>query len=73
MESQQGKPCEYAGARRTGREGAMEDMGMTDTQFKAFIRSLLRSVEDAKAEQDTEKKDEKLKGIADDLRATLED
>lgn len=50
----------------------MEQMGMTDSQFKAFIRFLIDALEDAKKE-DGEKKEEKLNKILENLQSSLED
>lgn len=51
----------------------MDEMGMTDKQFTAYVRSLLRSIEEARKEQDTAAKDDKLDKIIKDLQATIED
>ncbi len=51
----------------------MVDMGMTDKQFNGFVRFLLDALKDAIQEKESEKKDEKLTKIADNLQKTLED
>nr|WP_317362584.1 hypothetical protein [uncultured Blautia sp.] len=51
----------------------MKDMGMTDKQFNGFIRFLIDGIEEAKKEKDTEKKDERLQKILNNLQSTLED
>ncbi len=47
--------------------------GMTDKQFKAFIRFILGALNDAIHETDTEKHHAKLLEISDQLRQILED
>lgn len=51
----------------------MQDMGMTDKQFNGFIRFLIDGLREAKEEQDTKKKDERIQKILDNLQSTLED
>lgn len=51
----------------------MEDMGMTDKQFNAFIRFLIDDLKEAKGEQDMEKKDARIQKILENLQSTLED
>lgn len=47
-------------------------MGMTDSQFKAFIRFLIDALQDAK--NDTgESRERKLEKILDNLQSSLED
>ena len=48
-------------------------MGMTDKQFNGFIRFLLDALKDAIEEKESERKDEKLTKIAENLQKTLED
>ncbi len=48
-------------------------MGQTDSQFKAFLRFLLRALKDATEETDCEKRDERMKEIIEDIQKTLED
>ncbi len=47
--------------------------GMTDAQFKGFLRFVLQDVQDAIAEQDPEKVKELLAKLEDKLQKTLED
>ena len=58
---------------RREKEDKMKDMGMTDKQFNGFIRFLIDGIEEAKKEKDTEKKDERLQKILNNLQSTLED
>lgn len=48
-------------------------MGMTDSQFKGFIRFLLDDLTEMQEEQDPEKVKEKLTKVVDNLQKTLED
>ena len=48
-------------------------MGMTDSQFKAYIRLLMGHIEEAKDEADAEKAKEKLEKILKNLQSSLED
>ncbi|MDR2182738.1 MAG: hypothetical protein LBE55_01045 [Clostridiales bacterium] len=48
-------------------------MGMTDVQFRAYIRLLIDKIEEAKAEPDGIAKDMKLQKLLDLLQAALED
>ena len=48
-------------------------MGMTDSQFKAFIRFVLDALMDAQAEITPEKRDEKIKKVIENLQKALED
>ena len=48
-------------------------VGMTDKQFNAFIRFVLDSLEAALDEKDEEKREERLRLVAEHLRDTLED
>lgn len=59
-----------AGSRKGER---MTDMGMTDKQFNGFVRFLLDALKDAIEEKESEKKNEKLAKIADNLQKTLDD
>jgi hypothetical protein len=51
----------------------MKDMGMTDSQFKAFVRFLVDAVEDAKKEEEPVAKEKKLEKILSNLQSSLED
>lgn len=48
-------------------------MGMTDSQFKSYIRFLLTALRDMLSEADPVKKKEKMDEILDNLQKTLED
>lgn len=48
-------------------------MGMTDKQFNGFVRFLLDALKEAKDEAESDKKEEKLSKIIDNLQKTLED
>ena len=48
-------------------------MGMTDSQFKAFIRFLIDALSDMASEKETEKKAAKLAKIIENLQKALED
>ena len=52
--------------------GRMEEMGMTDKQFNAFVRFLIDALQDARQEEG-DKKDKKLEKIVENLQQTLED
>lgn len=53
-------------------EKGMEEVGMTDLQFKSFLKQLIRNIEQAKDEKTEAAKDEKLREILNDLKADLE-
>ena len=48
-------------------------MGMTDKQFNGFVRFFFDELTDAIEEKESEKKDEKLAKIVENLQKTLED
>lgn len=48
-------------------------MGMTDSQFKGFIRFVLDDLLEIQAEQDTEKRDAKMAKVITNLQKVLED
>ena len=48
-------------------------MGMTDSQFKAFIRFVLDSMQAVKEEKDPAAREEKLNKVIDNLQKALED
>lgn len=50
----------------------MKEMGMTDSQFKAFVRFLIDAIEEAK-EESGENKEKKLDKILENLQSSLED
>ena len=48
-------------------------MGMTDSQFKGFIRFVLDDLLEIRAETDLEKRDAKMAKVIDNLQKVLED
>lgn len=48
----------------------MEEMGMSDMQFKSYLRELIHSIEQAK---DSERSDEELEKLIERLKKSLED
>jgi hypothetical protein len=48
-------------------------MGMTDSQFKSYVRLLLELLIEAKSEESEENKNIRLDKIIKNLQATLED
>lgn len=50
----------------------MEDMGMTDKQFAAFLRGLIRNLKRANEEAD-DKKTEEINEIIEELQKSIED
>ena len=48
-------------------------MGMTDSQFKAFIRFVLDDLIEIQAEKVPERRDEKMKKVIENLQKALED
>lgn len=48
-------------------------MGMSDAQFKAFLRVALRDLMDALSAATPEEKDEIIKSLANDFQKSLED
>ncbi len=48
-------------------------MGMSDAQFKAFIRFVLRDLTDALDAETLEEKDRIIKSLAEDFQKSLED
>lgn len=48
-------------------------MGMTDSQFKAFIRFVLNDLEEVRAQKDEELRNAKLDKIIDTMQKALED
>lgn len=55
-----------------GKGEIMEDMGMTDLQFKSWLRQIIRRLEEAKSEDNKEKTDIKLDELLKDLREDLQ-
>jgi len=48
-------------------------MGMTDSQFKAFVRFLIDAIKEASDEKDEVRQTEKIARILDNLQKALED
>lgn len=48
-------------------------MGMTDSQFKGFIRFVLDALLDAQNEKDQKVRDAKIQKVIDNLQKVLED
>ena len=48
-------------------------MGMTDSQFKAFIRFVLDSMQEVKKEKDPAEHEKRLNKVIDNLQKALED
>ena len=48
-------------------------MGMTDAQFKSYVRFILDVVKAAEEEEDTEKRQKFIDRLVDNLEKTLED
>lgn len=48
-------------------------MGQTDKQFCAFLRMIIRDLDDIHDEKDLEKKQKLIEVLKDDLQKTLED
>lgn len=51
---------------------ASENMGMTDLQFKSWIKQIIRGLEDAKKEDTKEGTDRKLDELLKDLKEDLQ-
>jgi len=51
----------------------MKDVGMTDSQFKAFVRFLIDAIREAKEEDSESEKTKKLEKILENLQSSLED
>lgn len=48
------------------------DMGMTDLQFKSWLKQIIRGLEDAKNEIDKEQTDRKIDSLLKDLKEDLQ-
>jgi len=48
-------------------------MGMSDTQFKAFLRFLLTDLKEAEAKGSDEERIEKIKEIIENIQKSIED
>ena len=55
-----------------GKGEIMEDMGMTDLQFKSWLRQIIRRLEEAESEDSKEKTNIKLDELLKDLREDLQ-
>lgn len=60
-----------------GRKGGknmevMQDMGMTDLQFKSWLKQIIRSLEGAREENTKEGTDKKIEELLKDLREDLQ-
>lgn len=51
----------------------VDDMGQTDKQFGAFLRMVIRTLREARAETDVKKIYAKIDALLADLQAALED
>ncbi len=51
---------------------AMQDMGMTDLQFKSWLKQIIRSLEGAKEKSTKEETDKKLEELLKDLKEDLQ-
>lgn len=58
--------------KQMGKGEIMEDMGMTDLQFKSWLRQIIRRLEEAESEDSKEKTDIKLDELLKDLREDLQ-
>jgi hypothetical protein len=52
--------------------GGYEEMGMTDLQFKSWLKQVIRGIEAAKKAATKEETDEKLEELLRDLREDLQ-
>lgn len=50
----------------------MESTGMTDLQFKSWLKQIIRGLEDAKKEDTKESTDKKLEELLKDLKEDLQ-
>ena len=49
-----------------------EDMGMTDLQFKSWLKQIIRGLEEAKSEDSKEQTDRKIYTLLKDLKEDLQ-
>lgn len=49
-----------------------EDMGMTDLQFKSWLKQIIRGLEEAKSEDSKEQTDRKIDTLLKDLKEDLQ-
>lgn len=52
-------------------EKELEEMGMTDLQFKSWLKQIIRGLEGATKEKTKEETDEKIKELINDLTEDL--
>lgn len=50
----------------------MNDMGMTDKQFDAYVRAVMKNLIEAKKEIEEKNNTDKLQEVIDDMQKTLE-
>lgn len=50
----------------------VQEMGMTDLQFKSWLKQIIRSLESAKEEQSKEATDKKINELLQDLKEDLQ-
>lgn len=50
----------------------MEEMGMSDLQFKSFLKRIVSELKEATEADDKEESDKKLKALIEDLKADIE-
>ena len=62
----------YEQPARAERRMKMEDMGMTDKQFNAFLRQLIKNLKKANEEKE-ESKTKEIENIIEDLQKSIED
>ena len=51
----------------------IQEMGMTDKQFKSWLRRIKRDLQEAREAEDTETKNKKIDEMLEDIQADLED
>lgn len=49
----------------------MDEMGMSDLQFKSFLKRIVAELEEATEAETKEESDAKLKALMDDLKADI--
>ena len=50
----------------------VEEMGMTDLQFKSWLKQIIRGLESAKNEPDKDATDQKIQELLQDLKEDLQ-
>lgn len=58
--------------RRIKRMEVIESMGMTDLQFKSWLKQIIRGLEGAKEEQTKEETDKRINELLKDLKEDLQ-